>query len=154
MHIQATKSANAGPGILPVESHAEALHQEGARRAFSLELATGQSRTFGKHRPNTSSNLPPATPNSFDDHKEEAYALTLALLQSVLMAAFVVFIPDHSSLRIASGIAHNLQSHTVSDSKIPGCGGTRPPPREEDVSRAAQTRIRKMLTGASTILEA
>ena len=120
MRIGAAETADARPGVFPVERHAEALHQESATRAFSLELATGHSRTFGKHKPNTPSNLPTATPNSFDDHREETYALGLALLESVLMASPVIFIPDNRSLRIASGIAHNLQSHAASDSKIQG----------------------------------
>ena len=82
------EAPKAGPGVLPVQSHGEALAEQDGRDAGRCELARGQSRGFGKLRPHAPSHSAPASADGFHDHRKEIKALALTLRLGVLMAAF------------------------------------------------------------------
>ena len=96
-------SPEAGSCILSVQSHGKPLAEHDGAGAFGLELAVGQGRSLGKLRPNTPSNIAPATADRFHDHRHESNALRLAFGGCVLVAALEVLVFRGSSIRVSGG---------------------------------------------------
>ena len=141
-----------GAGVFPMKRHRKPLPEHSGARGFGFELASSQSRIFGKLGPDPPRRIAPATANGFDDHRDESDALGLAFTFRVPVRRFEVFVPARDIVGRSSAARRQIHAEAAGDGEIPSGGRPRPPSWDIHVSGPPGPREGVLLLYGATVL--